>query len=220
MKKKDHLQSLWRRQGYTYVIGFNAYLPYKMQEKNDHLWEKYIIDETLKRDVFKPYDRVKLIMLMMDQCIDFNEMNRENAVGEIVPLHNNYLLYGTKFAPKSKTLSKLKTKFSFEGNESKGTRLEGAFLEHDTVSLKKAWNKVLFVPYLEIRNYFGEQIAFYFSFLGHYTRFLIFPAVIGIPAWLISIFLKDTHIVYKCFVVIYSFTLIIWAAIFLQTWTR
>lgn len=44
------------------------------------------------------------------------------------------------------------------------------------------------------RKYFGEQIGFYFAWLGVYTQLLIPPSVLGIIVFLYGIFTVDTNV--------------------------
>jgi hypothetical protein len=41
---------------------------------------------------------------------------------------------------------------------------------------------LVYQPLDEIRDYFGDHIALYFAWLGHYTRALIFPTAFGVCA--------------------------------------
>jgi hypothetical protein len=34
-------------------------------------------------------------------------------------------------------------------------------------------------PLSDIREYFGEKVALYFAWLGYYTIYLLFPAILG-----------------------------------------
>lgn len=52
-------------------------------------------------------------------------------------------------------------------------RLE--YLTESWVRGSYPWNQ----PLDEVRKYFGEKIGLYFAFMGHYTRSLLVPAVIG-----------------------------------------
>lgn len=49
------------------------------------------------------------------------------------------------------------------------------------------------LPFLN-RKYFGEQIGFYFAWLGVYTQLLIPPSVLGIIVFLYGIFTVDTNV--------------------------
>lgn len=44
------------------------------------------------------------------------------------------------------------------------------------------------------RKYFGEQIGFYFAWLGVYTQLLIPPSVLGIIVFLYGIFTVDANV--------------------------
>ncbi|KAG6578286.1 uncharacterized protein IUM83_16509 [Phytophthora cinnamomi] len=64
--------------------------------------------------------------------------------------------------------------------------LVAAFPLHDTEELKKLrakWFSWHFAPWAQplwdIKDYFGEKVGLYFAWLGHYTTWLIAPAIIG-----------------------------------------
>ena len=47
-------------------------------------------------------------------------------------------------------------------------------------SIKHVYDNILNQPLDHIAEYFGETIAFYFAFMSFYTRWLVFPSVLGI----------------------------------------
>eukprot|EP00604_Paraphysomonas_vestita_P002458 CAMPEP_0174818240 /NCGR_PEP_ID=MMETSP1107-20130205/886_1 /TAXON_ID=36770 /ORGANISM="Paraphysomonas vestita, Strain GFlagA" /LENGTH=612 /DNA_ID=CAMNT_0016029841 /DNA_START=325 /DNA_END=2163 /DNA_ORIENTATION=+ len=72
-------------------------------------------------------------------------------------------------------------------------------------------------PYEEIKNYFGEKIALYFKFLGHYTAWLIIPAILGLLCQLVVIGTGDfSHPILP----FYALLIAIWAVLMLEFWKR
>ncbi|XP_058824680.1 anoctamin-10 isoform X2 [Topomyia yanbarensis] len=67
-------------------------------------------------------------------------------------------------------------------------------------------------PIDEIRDYFGESVGMYFSFLGFYTYALIFPTVLGLLQMALS---EETETV-PFFCIFY----VAWMKVFLELWKR
>jgi hypothetical protein len=94
--------------------------------------------------------------------------------------------------------------------------VESIFALHDHTFNKK-WIKELTSKYLlnskdlvEIRDRFGEKIAFYFAFLQSYFLFLIFPAGFGFCAWILL----------GQFSALYAIINALWGIIFIEYWRK
>ncbi|XP_071496822.1 anoctamin-10-like [Diadema antillarum] len=90
----------------------------------------------------------------------------------------------------------------------------------ELTSLEKHWYKhsKYFQPQpIEmIRDYFGEKIGIYFSFLGFYTKALFLPAAVGLVYFLLDTFVGHLPHGYAFFAI---FNLL-WTTIFLEAWKR
>ncbi|CAH2239699.1 jg12474 [Pararge aegeria aegeria] len=87
-------------------------------------------------------------------------------------------------------------------------------------SLRNKWVKTLFTPQPldEISEYFGVKIAMYFAWLGHYTRSLTVPAVVGFVFW---VWLGTANDYWKDIAyVLFSLFNVLWACVYLETWKR
>ncbi|KAM0249217.1 hypothetical protein ACHAQJ_009123 [Trichoderma viride] len=62
----------------------------------------------------------------------------------------------------------------------------------------------------DIRDKFGEDIAFYFAFLKDYFRFQIFPAVVGFSAWMLMGQFSAFYAICSC----------LWSVVFFEYWKR
>jgi hypothetical protein len=72
-------------------------------------------------------------------------------------------------------------------------------------------------PLREIVHYFGESVAFYFAFLGFYTKWLILPACVGLIVCCFQI--RDNRLDHWLCIP-YTIFLIIWASLMLVFWRR
>ncbi|KAH7328319.1 calcium-activated chloride channel-domain-containing protein [Stachybotrys elegans] len=94
--------------------------------------------------------------------------------------------------------------------------VKSVFPLHDH-AFNKAWIQKWSGKYLldqadldEIRDKFGESVAFYFAFVRSYFRFLMVPAGVGLLAWM---FLGQ-------FSNIYALTSCLWSVIFFEYWKQ
>ena len=81
----------------------------------------------------------------------------------------------------------------------------------------KVWIKKWSTKYLleqadldEIRDRFGENVAFYFAFTQAYFRFLVFPAAFGFAAWLLL----------GQFSFLYALMTGLWSVVFFEYWKQ
>lgn len=87
----------------------------------------------------------------------------------------------------------------------------------DLVKLYKSWSHSPFSPPLDqIRSYFGESVALYWSFTGSYTKFLFLIAFLGLAEYLCEMF--GINYVYSN--VLFSFFNLICLGFFLELWKR
>lgn len=84
-------------------------------------------------------------------------------------------------------------------------------------AFNKAWIKKWSSKYLldqedldSIRDKFGENVAFYFAFLGSYFRFLVVPSSLGLGAWLLL----------GQFSTLYALLCGLWSVVFFEYWKK
>ncbi|KAK7496840.1 hypothetical protein BaRGS_00011820 [Batillaria attramentaria] len=100
--------------------------------------------------------------------------------------------------------------------------VSGVFPLHcnqDLAVLRKTWVKTIFSkqPLDSVCKYFGAKIGLYFAFIGHYTTWLLAPALLGIIMWFvqsINQFCEDVSWV------VFSVFNVFWATLYLIHWKR
>jgi hypothetical protein len=71
-----------------------------------------------------------------------------------------------------------------------------------------------------IKNTFGEDMGFYFHWVTHYIRWLIFPAALGTFLYLIGRFMSwlDDSTAYLYFNLVFAFFVMLWANFYIASW--
>lgn len=72
-------------------------------------------------------------------------------------------------------------------------------------------------PKGEIKKYFGEKVALYFEFLGNYSYFLIFPAIIGL---IFQLVVWGTNNYSSPVLPFFAVFICIWSIFMLEAWKR
>lgn len=72
-----------------------------------------------------------------------------------------------------------------------------------------------------VRSYFGEDTAFYFAFVDHFTKFLIFPGILGLASYIYDFLYRSGNSQYEPDTYIYfGIFIVLWASVMLEYWKR
>lgn len=134
---------------YSYI-----YLKYDTNEELTPLYKRYVSTETTSTSVFRPVDRLKLLMSIFaakrseDGCnLDINKLVQDKCILQAGPLHDH---------------------------------VELRILEEKWIKLLSLpWSQ----PLDDVKDYFGEKIGIYFLFLGHNTSWMMLASVFGFFSW-------------------------------------
>ena len=94
---------------------------------------------------------------------------------------------------------------------------------HSTSLKEHIWKQVsglrIMPPVDLIREYYGEEIAFYFAWMGVLTKWLCFPGIVGLVASLHRWYRNDT-IMNDEYTPFYGLVTFFWSVLFLKWWQR
>ena len=72
----------------------------------------------------------------------------------------------------------------------------------------------------EIKEYFGDEIGFYFAFLRHFVRFLIPIAFVGVLVFLAMVLSPAGNITAPRLQTPFALLSVVWYSAMLISWTR
>lgn len=178
-------------------------IKYRRYEKND-LYHECSFDDNDenpcgKCSKFRNIDKLRLINDSLDKCLRLTFLKKKGFLISIV-YKRNYEGYDYKLSFKH--------------------------------LLSKGWNifdKQTFLYLINlIRNFYGEVISFYFLWMEHYIKWLMFPGALGLIVAIISYVdpfpkkpIGKSPITYlDIFLMIFCVIITIWATLFLKIWTQ
>ena len=85
--------------------------------------------------------------------------------------------------------------------------------------VKETLNLRTGAPLTAMRDYYGEEIAFYFAWMNHFSLWLIFPGLLGLTIYTLRLYRGDT--VDTCdFTPFHGLGTFLWGVLFLRYWER
>ncbi|KAJ6246988.1 ngep-related [Anaeramoeba flamelloides] len=89
--------------------------------------------------------------------------------------------------------------------------------EFDSLIKKWSFSWKTTQPLDEVRDYFGERVAFYFAYLGYYTKWLILSSIVG---FFLAIGNMSTTKNDNVFHTMWSIFIVFWITLFCEFWKR
>lgn len=206
--KRGRLYNLWDRLGLEKPVPAFADYIRKINDMQhdefDRFWTRHNIDENHNKSIFSNTDKLKLMDAAIQNVLLVQNLIHYGYVESYFPLHNEYELTGWSRDPTTK-----EDKIESDLRKAMGEEVY-EFIEPEEKFLIPTWApsplRILSPPVNQIRDYFGEKIAYYFDFLALYTKFIMILVPIGIIIAVTLWAAKTTDDVTRVFIIIYGIT--------------
>ena len=152
---------------------FPAFAPFNRTKSIRYVFEQY--DSTRGPTLFQPKDRLFLTQSIMRRYMDLDILDDYDAIKGSMALHDaNRGEYDDIELLRSQWVFPLTANKKDVG----AVLISDPAIDGDDLPSPLAW--LWCQPLSEIRNYFGEEVGFYFAWLGHLSYSYLFPAALGL----------------------------------------
>lgn len=200
------------------------------------------IPGTRKSSIFRTVDRIRLCRDILYGQVDFSSWVDLGVLIKHFPTHNRILVQRLSWTWGHPRSWKFRCKYARDAAEAVGKKAElmarnkqepscygkSKVRAARNAAARKEWYRIVGPDKRlnEVRDYFGERIAFYFAFLWHTIKFLMILSVFAIAVTVREVMKFDwrdialgnkwdeqARIAFGCITAI-------WSAVFVQTWRR
>ena len=167
--------------------------------------------------LFRSKDRLLLTKSIIDKIFDIDVLATYGVADSIMALHDANR--GEKL-----TIEVLSKRWvSFWSTSAK--EIGCPYVTHPAYdeNVELSWYlRPLSQPLSDIREYFGEKVAIYFTWFGFFTYYLLYPALMGLVMEMVFLIrgYPDTLDSLDWSAYVFAFLMITWSAIYEQCWLR
>jgi hypothetical protein len=198
---------------------YNKFIPYAtIMSSTPHLRYLFQVYPSVRGlTLFKSKDRLRLTKSLIESSFDMDIMEEKQIINGFIALHD---------ANRGEELNvnhlaeKWCTFWRATSTEVGAPTVTHSAYEED----EELWfyERPFAQPLAKIRDYFGEKVAMYYAWLGHFTYFLLIPALLGagIEAWYN---VRGSQVLYDSLdwaTYGYWFMMLTWSVIYIQSWKR
>ena len=179
---------------------------------------------------FSSGERIGLCFNMLEKISVLNIGENENDLTRIFDNMGISYLFGKGKVAKARSIALMN---ELEMTSSDSMILLDVLKEHNLLEtitpvhfvaereeiMKESWNPSSKLPIEKIKNYYGDEVAFYFSWLNFFNAWLIIPAIGGIVVNIIRYYNGDS--IEDCEITpFFGMGVFIWACLFIRYWER
>jgi hypothetical protein len=152
---------------------FPPYAPFSLDPKRRHLFRQH--QSVRGKILFTSKDRLALTASIIQQTLSTSTLMKHGLLIDVLPLHDANL---------GEVLSNevLTKRWVYPWKDSR-RKIGAPTVSSSYMSKGKSVPLLLYLfsqPLNDVRDYFGEKVAFYFAFIGFFTFHLVLPAILGL----------------------------------------
>ena len=165
---------------------YPAYAPFETDAHKRYIFQQY--QGVRGKSFFQVKDRLYLTKTLLDRKFNFSLLENEGIVKMLIPLHD-----ANRGEPVSNdTLYMRWAMFWTVDANLVGSPLVTSAEYNPDKPIAFYW-RPFSQPLGDIRAYFGEKVALYYAWFGHYTYYLLFPMIMSFAVWILVTFFFPEH---------------------------